>query len=366
MKKIDFIVGTRPNFVKIAPIMKQLEAIDHKDLVFRYRLIHTGQHYDKAMSESFFSQLGIRAPHQNLEVKSGSQAQQVADIMVEYEKYFLEKKSDMCVVVGDVNSTMACAIVAAKLSIPVIHIESGLRSNDMSMPEEVNRIVTDSIATWHFTTTENAGKNLMGAGVPSNKIFFVGNLMIDTLISNMDKLRPPKVWDELNLEAKKYFILTMHRPSNVDNTRNIARIIKVLQSSARGQSIIFPVHPRLKDKLLSEEIDLSGVILTEPMGYLEFNFMVKNSLGVVTDSGGISEETTFMGIPCVTLRENTERPETVDIGTNELVGFCSRTLAEKVIQILNNDYKIGRIPEKWDGQTAIRIVRKLEEIVGKS
>ncbi len=360
---IDIIAGARPNFMKIAPIIHALEKHKAEGGSLRYRLIHTGQHYDTRMSGDFFSQLSIPAPDVNLEAGSGTQAEQTAAIMVRYEKLLLEAPSKLCLVVGDVTSTMACAIAAQKLRVPVAHVEAGIRSGDWSMPEEINRMVTDSITNWFFTTSEEAGKNLRAGGVTSERIFFVGNTMIDTLLANLDRLRPPLFWNELGLCSGEYFVVTMHRPSNVDAGASFERLLMAIGEGARGLPVIFPVHPRTARTLET----IPGLPLTikfvEPQPYLEFNYLVRNAKAVLTDSGGITEETTVLGVPCMTLRENTERPETVTIGTNELLGTNPAALAPAFEQLFDGHWKKGNIPEKWDGQTGQRIVTALESLL---
>lgn len=363
MKIIDLIVGTRPNFVKAAALIKALKAEVMLTQRFKFRIIHTGQHYDTMMSDIFFSQLKIPDPDVNLGVGSGSQAWQVAEIMQSYDNYLREQKSDFCIVVGDVNSTMACALVAVKLSIPVIHIESGLRSGDREMPEEINRVVTDSIATLHFTTSEHATKNLINEGICKSKIFFVGNVMIDTLAQNIEFAQKPELFHNNNLSSLNYFTLTMHRPSNVKSIDQIKSTLLSLQNSVTNFKIVFPIHPRLKTIILEQDLSLRDVIFIDPLSYHEFIFLLKNSIGVITDSGGVSEETTYLGIPCITLRNTTERPETVDIGTNVLVGNDLKKLESYIKDIVSNNFKHGDIPKKWDGMASIRIAKTLSELI---
>ncbi len=360
---IDIIAGARPNFMKIAPIILALEARQASGGPLRYRLVHTGQHYDARMSGDFFAQLGIPEPHVNLEVGSGTQAGQAAAIMTGYERLLLEARSDLCLVVGDVTSTMACAIAAQKLCVPVAHVEAGIRSGDWAMPEEINRLVTDSITNWFFTTSEAANQNLRHAGVGEDRIFFVGNTMIDTLLANMDRLKPPAFWDDLGLKAGEYFVTTLHRPANVDATGTFVQLLAAIGSGTRGLPVVFPVHPRTAKTLQ----DLNGLPeslrLVEPQPYLEFNYLVKNAKAVITDSGGITEETTVMGVPCLTLRDTTERPETVSIGTNELIGADPARLQPALDRLFAGEWKKGAIPEKWDGHTGERIVAELERLL---
>lgn len=331
-----------------------------------YRLIHTGQHYDSRMSGDFFSQLGIPKPHVNLEVGSGTHAEQTAAIMTRYETLLLEAPSQLCLVVGDVTSTMACAIAAQKLGIPVAHVEAGIRSGDWSMPEEINRMGTDSITNWFFTTSATANENLARAGVPPERIFFVGNTMIDTLLANMDRLEPPSSWDELELSPRGYFVLTLHRPNNVDERRRLGESLAAIGEGARGLPVLFPVHPRTA-RTLRELLDLpSNLHLVEPQPYLQFNYLVRTSLAVITDSGGITEETTVMGVPCMTLRDTTERPETVSIGTNELLGTDPSALVPAFERLFSGEWKRGGIPDRWDGKTGERIADTLGRLLGAS
>ncbi|MGB5229892.1 MAG: UDP-N-acetylglucosamine 2-epimerase (non-hydrolyzing) [Desulfoprunum sp.] len=360
---IDIIAGARPNFMKIAPIIRALKLRQAVGGPLRYRLVHTGQHYDARMSGDFFDQLGIPAPDVNLEVGSGSQAEQTAAIMVRYEKLLLEARSDLCLVVGDVTSTMACTIAAQKLCIPVAHVEGGIRSGDWTMPEEINRMVTDAITNWFFTTSEVANNNLRRSGVSDDRIFFVGNTMIDTLLANLPRLRRPGFWDQLGLQAGGYFVVTLHRPANVDDGAAFARLLAAIGEGTRGLPVVFPVHPRTA-KTLSEVHRLpENFRLVEPQPYLEFNYLVQQAKAVITDSGGITEEATVMGVPCLTLRDTTERPETVAIGTNELIGTNPAALKPALDRLFAGQWKRGGIPEMWDGRTGERIVRELEMLL---
>lgn len=360
---IDIIAGARPNFMKIAPIIKALEARRAGGGPLQFRLIHTGQHYDPRMSADFFEQLGIPEPHVNLEIGSGTQAEQAAGIMVGYEKLLLSERSALCLVVGDVTSTMACAIAAQKLHVPVAHVEAGIRSGDWSMPEEINRMVTDSITNWFFTTSEVANDHLRRTGVGEERIFFVGNTMIDTLMANMDRLRAPSFVAESGLEAGGYFVTTLHRPANVDAADGFSRLLKAIGEGARGMPVVFPAHPRTHKTLRALPDFPSNIMLVEPQPYLEFNWLVKHARAVITDSGGITEETTVMGVPCMTLRDNTERPETITVGTNELIGTDPAKLTPAMDRLFAGQWKKGGIPEKWDGRTAERIVAALEELL---
>jgi len=363
MKTIDIIAGARPNFMKIAPIINALRAAQNQGGSLGYRLIHTGQHYDKAMSGGFFEQLGIPEPDINLEVGSGTQAEQTAAIMVRYEKVLLDQQSDLCLVVGDVTSTMACSIVARKLGVPVAHVEGGIRSGDWSMPEEINRVVTDSITNWFFTTSVTANENLRRSGVPDERIYFVGNTMIDTLLKQMPRLQPPEFWAELGLLPGQYFVVTLHRPANVDGEQQLLLLLHAIAEGTQGLPVVFPVHPRTAKHLRELEGQIPGLHYVDPQGYLEFNYLVKHAKGVITDSGGITEETTVMGVPCLTLRDNTERPETVTIGTNELIGTDPAKLGPALARLMAGEWKKGAVPEKWDGHAAERIVAELERLL---
>ena len=359
---IDIIAGARPNFMKIAPIIRALQARAAAGGPLRYRLVHTGQHYDARLSGDFFTQLGIPEPDVNLEAGSGTQAEQTAAIMTRYERLLLERPTDLCLVVGDVTSTMACAIAAQKLCIPVAHVEGGIRSGDWTMPEEINRLVTDAITHWFFTTSEFANANLRRAGVSDDCIFFVGNTMIDTLLANLDRLRPPPFWEDLRLQPGHYFVVTLHRPANVDEAAGFARLLDAIAEGTQGWPVIFPVHPRTA-KTLRELVDLPASLhLVEPQPYLEFNYLVRHAKAVITDSGGITEETTVLGVPCLTLRDTTERPETVTIGTNELIGTNPTNLAPALARLMAGQWKTGAIPELWDGHAAERIVEVLERL----
>jgi UDP-N-acetylglucosamine 2-epimerase (non-hydrolysing) len=354
---IDIIAGARPNFMKIAPIAESIQHAQEKGYNIHYRLIHTGQHYDKNMSGNFFEELGIPEPDINLEAGSGSQAEQTAAIMIRYEKVLMGKKPDLLVVVGDVTSTMACSITAKKMNnIPVAHVEAGIRSGDLTMPEEINRMVTDCITDYFFTTSETANKNLKKAGIEDNRIFFVGNTMIDTLLKNMPKLKQPAIWATAFLSNKEYLVLTLHRPGNVDDAQNLKLLIETIVESSRNIPIIFPVHPRTNKWLQQLGITAANLYVTEPLSYLEFNYLVKHSKAVITDSGGITEETTVMNVPCITLRNSTERPETCTIGTNELIGTDPASIKPILNKLFENKWKRGTTPQLWDGRTAERIV----------
>jgi UDP-N-acetylglucosamine 2-epimerase (non-hydrolysing) len=362
---IDIIAGARPNFIKIAPIISAIEAQCKKGVDIQYRLVHTGQHYDKKMSGDFFDQLNIPTPHHNLEVGSGTQAEQAGKIMVGYEQLLLQKPCDLCIVVGDVTSTMACAIAAKKINnIKVAHVEGGIRSGDQTMPEEINRIVTDSITDFFFTTSEVANNNLRKAGVREEQIFFVGNTMIDTLYKQMPRFLQPDIWNKYELKEKGYIIMTLHRPANVDSKDKLSALVTEIVNSSKGMPIVFPVHPRTAKILETIGPLASNLFLCDPLGYLEFNYLVKNAKAVITDSGGITEEATVMGIPCMTLRDSTERPETCTVGTNELLGTDPKNIAPAFEKLFNGEWKKGGIPELWDGKTAERIVKHVTELWG--
>ncbi len=361
MKLIDLIAGARPNFMKIAPIINSLS--DLKLEKIKYRLIHTGQHYDKNMSSTFFNQLGIPKPTYNLESGSGTQSEITSKIMLRYEELLIKKPCDLCVVVGDVTSTMACSIVAKKMKIKVAHIEAGIRSNDLTMPEEINRMVTDSITDYFFTTSETANQNLKNLGISENRIFFVGNTMIDSLLRNINNFYKPIIWDKYKLKKNKYIVLTLHRPANVDQEKSLKMMLESISKNADNIKLVFPVHPRTRNKLEKIKLNDKNLILSDPLPYFEFNFLVKNSLGVITDSGGITEETTVLGIPCITVRDNTERPETVEIGTNVLVGTNPNKIKPVLKNMISGDWKKGGIPPLWDGNTAKRIVKHFLKII---
>ena len=360
--KLTLIAGARPNFIKIAPIVHALQKAKKSGKNVDFRLVHTGQHYDKNMSETFFEELNIPAPDVNLGVGSGTQAQQTAGIMVAFEEELVKNPADLVLVVGDVTSTMACSIVAKKLCTKVAHVEAGIRSGDLTMPEEINRMVTDVLTDYFFTTTPWAGQNLLDAGVKKESVFFVGNVMIDTLLSNIDRLKKPNIFNDLSLENGNYVVLTMHRPANVDESFKLKRVLDEIVNNINGLPVIFPIHPRTAR--IFEELDISApnLHIIEPLGYLEFNYLVQNSKVVITDSGGITEETTVMGIPCITLRDNTERPETCTIGTNELIGTNPDAIKPALRKLLDGKWKTGSIPELWDGKSSERIVGILLDI----
>jgi len=361
--EIDIVVGARPNFMKIAALTERIRKVQQKDFDIEYRLIHTGQHYDKNMSGVFFEELEIPEPDINLEAGSGTQAEQTAAIMVRYEKVLMKKKPDLLLVVGDVTSTMACSITAKKMNnIPVAHVEGGIRSGDLTMPEEINRMVTDCITDYFFTTSETANENLRKAGIEDERIFLVGNTMIDTLYKQMPRFRQPEIWNTAQLKEKNYLVLTLHRPTNVDNPKNLRLLIENILVSSQNMPVIFPVHPRTNKLLWQTTIKARNLYLTEPLSYLEFNYLVKHAKAVITDSGGITEETTVMNIPCITLRDSTERPETCSMGTNELIGTNPAAVKPILDKLFENKWKTGTIPPLWDGKTAERIINILLEV----
>jgi UDP-N-acetylglucosamine 2-epimerase (non-hydrolysing) len=360
--KITIVAGARPNFMKIAPIIDAIKNNQEKGVSIQYRLVHTGQHYDDKMSNSFFHELQIPEPDKNLACGGGTQAEQTAAIMVKFEQELIEFPADLVLVVGDVTSTMACAIVAQKLHTKVAHVEAGIRSNDWSMPEEINRLVTDSITNYFFTTSEIANNNLLRAGVDSTRIFFVGNTMIDTLLKQMPRLKKPQLYDEASLNANNYFILTLHRPANVDEGSKLDELLDEITANTQTLPVVFPVHPRTKKQLMSLGKTYPNLILSDPLGYLEFNFLVKHAKAVITDSGGITEETTVMAVPCMTLRDSTERPETCTIGTNELLGTHPKAIKPALEKLFTGNWKKGGIPELWDGKAAERIVQHIIEL----
>jgi len=354
--KLTIIAGARPNFMKIAPVIHAIEKFNAKRKQMEYRLVHTGQHYDRNMSDMFFEELNIPEPDVNLGVGGGTQAEQTAGIMIGFEKELMAHPADLVIVVGDVTSTMACSIVAKKLHAKVAHIEAGIRSWDLTMPEEINRMVTDCLADYYFTTTELAGQNLRNAGAKDEQIFFVGNVMIDTLLANINRLVKPDIYNSLSLKEKEYIMLTLHRPANVDEADKLKALMNEIVAHVHGLPVIFPIHPRTSKIFFELGIAADNLHIVDPMGYLEFNYMVKHAKAVITDSGGITEETTVMDIPCITLRDNTERPETCTIGTNELIGTNPNAIKPALDKLFAGEWKKGGIPERWDGKTAERIV----------
>ena len=391
---VTLIAGARPNFMKIAPIIRAIKAAEAAGKDMHYRLVHTGQHYDKNMSDTFFEELGIPQPDVNLGSGGGTQAEQTAHIMVAFEQYLMANPCDLVLVVGDVTSTMACSIVAKKLNTKVCHVEAGIRSWDLTMPEEINRMVTDSLADYMFTTTDIADRNLLRQGAVyaeewqpeqvvlghdrcPQRVWRVGNVMIDTLLKNMPRFRKPAVYDELGLQEGKYVVMTMHRPANVDEETHLRALMEQIITNVHGEPIVFPIHPRTAkifyglwgtatDSVEENRAALHKVFpnlyIVDPMGYLEFNYLVQHSRAVVTDSGGITEETTVMGVPCITLRDNTERPETCMVGTNELIGTNPAAVKPALDKLYAGEWKKGAIPELWDGHAAERIVEILANL----
>jgi UDP-N-acetylglucosamine 2-epimerase (non-hydrolysing) len=366
MTHITLVAGTRPNFVKVSPIIRAIKNAAKKGNLKEYSLVHTGQHYDRSMSGSFFEDLEIPEPNVNLEVGSGSQAEQTAHIMIRFEEYLQKNSTNVVLVVGDVTSTMACSIVTKKLNIPLVHVEGGIRSFDMTMPEEINRRLTDSITDHFFTTSRYANENLIKEGNPKDKIHFVGNVMIDTLMYHLSELREPKISKQLGLQIRNYIILTLHRPTNVDDPEKLESILRTISKHCQNVPVIFPVHPRTRHVIEQSGISIQNLHLVEPLGYLEFNYLVKNSKAAITDSGGITEETTVLGIPCLTMRDNTERPETCIVGSNELIGSDPSKLPQALEKLFSGNWKKGSVPELWDGKSAERIIEKLLSIYGFS
>lgn len=360
---IDIIAGARPNFMKIAPLIHALQAAAARGSRLRFRLVHTGQHYDHAMSGAFFEELGIPTPDVNLEVGSGTAAEQAGNIMMRYDRVLADAPSDLCIVVGDVTSTMACAIVARKAGVPVAHVEAGIRSGDWTMPEEINRVVTDAVTNWFFTTSQTAGVHLRASGISDDRVFFVGNTMIDTLHAQLPHLRPPACWAPLGLQPQSYLVLTLHRPANVDDAGQLLSLLHAVDAASEGRPVVYPVHPRVAQRLNAMGERPRGIHYVAPMPYREFTYLVRHALAVLTDSGGVTEESTVLGVPCMTLRDNTERPETITVGTNELIGTDPAAIAPALARLYAGQWKKGTIPELWDGGTATRIVRILEGVL---
>lgn len=362
IKNITIVAGARPNFMKIAPIIHAIKAKQKYGCDISFRLVHTGQHYDHQMSETFFTELNIPLPDVNLGCGGGTQAEQAAAIMIAFEKDIIENPTNLVLVVGDVTSTLATSIVAKKMNTKVAHVEAGIRSFDLTMPEEINRMVTDSITDYFFTTTELANYNLLNAGISNDRIFLVGNVMIDTLLANWNSFLKPAFFDEFALRQGCYFVLTMHRPSNVDEADKLKALMKEIVTNTHELPIIFPIHPRTAKIFSDLGINAPNLKIVRPLGYLEFNFLVKNAKAVITDSGGITEETTVMGVPCLTLRDNTERPETVEIGTNELIGTDPDAIKPALQKLFSGKWKKGSVPYLWDGKSATRIVEHILKI----
>lgn len=366
-KPVLCIVGARPNFMKIAPLLR---AFTQHQPSIPFRLVHTGQHYDVRMSAQLFSDLEIPEPDLNLEVHSGSHAEQTAEVMKRIEPVMDEMQPSCVLVVGDVNSTLAAALVASKKHIPVVHVEAGLRSYDRQMPEEVNRVLTDAISDWLFTTEASALPNLEREGIAADKVVFAGNVMIDSVLHHLSRATPPEftlrkneIANASTLATQPYALATLHRPSNVDEEAALREVVDILCDTAQHVPIIFPAHPRTQNKLaqfgLLEKVRAAAITLIPPVGYLEVLGLMQRAALVLTDSGGLQEETTALGVPCLTVRENTERPITIEQGTNTLVGRDRALIARTVNEILQQGGKRGRVPELWDGHAAERIAAHL-------
>ena len=357
--KILTVVGARPNFMKVAPIHKVFQRYKKN---ITHLICHTGQHYDANMSDIFFKQLGLAAPDFFLGVGSGTHAEQTAKIMIEFEKLLLSEKPDMIIVVGDVNSTIACALTAQKLHIKVAHVEAGLRSFDRNMPEEINRILTDAISDYLFITEKSGMVNLRKEGISKEKMFFVGNCMIDSLTSILPLAKSSKILKNLGLNKGKFILVTMHRPSNVDSEQRLKGLVKMLNSLSLHRKIVFPIHPRTRKNLgkfgLLKKLN-ENILLTDPIGYIDFISLLEKSELILTDSGGIQEESTYLGTQCITLRTTTERPSTVREGTNQLIGEDFAKAEKAVIKVIKGKKKTGSIPDLWDGKTAKRICKIL-------
>lgn len=361
--KILIVIGTRPNFIKVTQFKKLIATYQSLDL----KIVHTGQHFDEKMADVFFQQLNL-IPDYFLNIPVGSSNMQMAEIMLRLENLILESyKPDLILVVGDVNSTLAAALTANKLGIKLGHIESGLRSNDRTMPEEINRILTDEITNLFFVTEQSGYDNLIKEGKNAQQLFFVGNTMIDTLVAFKEKIDLSKVMDTYGLEKNKYVLMTMHRPATVDDEKGLRKLLELIEWTTQNYKIVFPIHPRTlknieKYNLSSQFKNNSNIILTEPLDYFSFQKLIKNSRFILTDSGGIQEESTFMQVPCLTLRPNTERPVTCDVGTNTLVPFELVTIQKLVSDIENNLYKKGVIPKYWDGKATQRILESISQL----
>jgi len=363
LKKIQIIsvVGARPNFIKVAPIIKELNIAGIENI-----LVHTGQHYDKNMSDSFFSDLELPEPDIFMAIGSGSHAEQTGKIMIEFEKICKKISPKLVIVAGDVNSTLACSIVAAKCHISLAHVEAGLRSNDLTMPEEINRILTDRVSDILFVTEKSGINNLKNEGISPKKIHFVGNCMIDSLITFLPKANNTMPWEKYDLKINDYMVVTLHRPSNVDKKDRLKNILQLLNALSNRIKFIFPVHPRTQKVIENFNLDFStNFNLVNPLPYIEFIGLMSKSLGVITDSGGIQEETTYMGVKCITLRENTERPITVEIGTNVLIGDDISKLNQIINDLNKEKLHDKKIPEKWDGSASERIVKIIAKYLEK-
>jgi len=360
--RIINICGARPNFMKIAPLMRAYRAFPSIEAL----LVHTGQHYDEKMSQLFFDELEIPRPDVNLEVGSGSHAQQTAAIIQRFEPVVLERRPDAILVVGDVNSTVACALVATKLEVAVFHVEAGLRSFDRRMPEEINRVLTDAISDLLFVSEPSGLENLAKEGIDSSRVHFVGNTMIDTLLANRRRAEASAILETLEVTPERYVVLTLHRPANVDDPRVLTAITDVIEDIQRDLPVVFPVHPRTRKNIHAAGLgpryaSMRGLKLVEPLGYLEFLKLMANAAVVLTDSGGIQEETTILGVPCLTLRENTERPVTITQGTNRLVGMDPERIRSAYRAVRSSDRPPTAVPEKWDGHAAERIAKIVDD-----
>lgn len=364
---IDLIAGARPNFVKLAPLVRALEECREAGVPLRYRLIHTGQHSTELMSDAFFRQLQLPAPDICLRAQGNTHATFTASVMTAYEQVLQQHRPDWTLVVGDVNSTLACALAAKKTgNVSLAHVEAGIRSHDRSMPEEINRILTDTVSDLLFAPTEAAARHLLDSGIPAERVHFTGNIMIDTLLAFKDKVLRPGIWEQHDLGSDKgYLLLTLHRPSNVDDPAVLDKILNNVAAGAGKVPVVFPVHPRTRQVLRSLPGLPGAIVPVEPLGYLEFQYLVQHARGVVTDSGGLPEETTVLGIPCLVVREHTERPETCSIGTAELVGQDGEKTIDCIKNILLGRWKKGGIPPLWDGQTGKRIARIFNELVAE-
>jgi UDP-N-acetylglucosamine 2-epimerase (non-hydrolysing) len=356
--KLMLVAGARPNFMKVAPLLWEIDKRDDVDAL----LVHTGQHYDEKMSQQFFAELAIPRPDENLEVGSGSHAVQTAEVMKRFEPVLQAHKPDAVVVVGDVNSTLACALTAVKLGIPVAHVEAGLRSFDRTMPEEINRILTDAISHWLFVTEPSGLANLRTEGVPAGRVHFVGNVMIDTLAASQTCIAASGILEQLGVAPKQYAVLTMHRPANVDRSEVFAGLMAAIERLQREIPIIFPVHPRTRQAIVQPAgAALANLRFTEPLGYIDFMRLISHARFVLTDSGGVQEETTWLGVPCLTMRENTERPITVAQGTNRLVGLNPEMIIAEGMKALTSVKVRATIPELWDGHASKRILDVLKK-----
>lgn len=359
---VDFIVGARPNFMKLAPIYSEYKKLKKKP--FKIRIIHTGQHSDYLMSDIFIKEFKLSKIDYFIKCIKDSHYHEIFSIMEGYQNILNKKKPNLVVVFGDINSTLSISIVAKKNNLRLCHIEGGLRSFDMTMPEEINRIVTDSLTDYYFTTSVHANKNLIHAGVPKKRIFFVGNTMIDNLINNLNKVSLPDFFYQNKIKINDYLLLTLHRPSNTDNIASLKKILNIINNSLINKKIIFLMHPRYLNKISKSFIrDFDNIIFKKPLGYHHFIGLLKNSLGIITDSGGITEEATYLKKPCLTLRTTTERPETIIDGSNILIGNNYKLLNKYIKRIIKNKWKKSKIPNKWDGKSSVRILKYMTKII---